>query len=143
MTGRAMFNEVFLSDARVSVDALIGGESNGWRVANTTLTIERSGLGSGTVAVATAQCGTVAGNLERRAGDFRSRRGRWRPGIGTKAVPDARRTRHEARPSRRPVGARRAHEAVFADDRQRLQHAAGQGRTGTHRWRRQHWQAAW
>ena len=73
MTGRAMFNEVFLSDARVPDDALIGGVSNGWRVANTTLTIERSGLGTSSVPVVTAQCGRVAGNLERRAGDFRSR----------------------------------------------------------------------
>ncbi|MGI9623645.1 MAG: acyl-CoA dehydrogenase family protein [Acidimicrobiales bacterium] len=70
MTGRAMFNEVFLSDARVGDDAMIGGKGNGWRVANTTLTFERSHLGSGTVPVASAQCGSIAGNLDRRAGDF-------------------------------------------------------------------------
>ena len=44
MTGRALFNEVFLSDARVGDDALIGGVNNGWAVANTTLAYERSGL---------------------------------------------------------------------------------------------------
>ena len=38
MTGHAMFNEVFLSDARVPDSAIIGGTNNGWAVANTTLT---------------------------------------------------------------------------------------------------------
>ncbi|HEY3483944.1 MAG TPA: acyl-CoA dehydrogenase family protein, partial [Ilumatobacteraceae bacterium] len=47
MTGRALFNEVFLSDARVPDDAVIGGRNNGWAVANTTLMYERSGLGTG------------------------------------------------------------------------------------------------
>jgi alkylation response protein AidB-like acyl-CoA dehydrogenase len=47
MTGRALFNEVFLSDARVRDDATIGGLHNGWAVANTTLMFERSGLGAG------------------------------------------------------------------------------------------------
>ena len=37
MTGRAMFNEVFLTEARVGDDAIIGGRNNGWAVANTTL----------------------------------------------------------------------------------------------------------
>ena len=45
MTGRAMFNEVFLSDARVADDAIIGERNNGWAVANTTLPFERAGLG--------------------------------------------------------------------------------------------------
>jgi alkylation response protein AidB-like acyl-CoA dehydrogenase len=75
MTGRALFNEVFLTDAIVGDDAIIGGKGNGWRVANTTLMFERSHLGSGTVPVAAAQCGAIAGNLDRRAGDFTKRRG--------------------------------------------------------------------
>ncbi len=75
MTGRAMFNEVFLTDARVRDDAMIGGKQNGWRVANTTLMFERSHLGSGTVPVATAGAGTVQGHLHRRAGDFTTRKG--------------------------------------------------------------------
>jgi alkylation response protein AidB-like acyl-CoA dehydrogenase len=41
LTGRALFNEVFLSEARVPADALIGGLNNGWAVANTTLMHER------------------------------------------------------------------------------------------------------
>lgn len=75
MTGRALFNEVFLTDANARDDAMIGGKGNGWRVANTTLMFERSHLGSGTVQVAAAQCGTVAGNLDRRAGTFATRKG--------------------------------------------------------------------
>ena len=43
MTGHAMFNEVFLSDARAHDDTLIGGLNNGWAVANTTLAFERAG----------------------------------------------------------------------------------------------------
>jgi alkylation response protein AidB-like acyl-CoA dehydrogenase len=72
MTGRALFNEVFLDDARVAHDALIGGEGNGWAVANTTLMNERAGLGGGGGSAATSLAlpGTVAGHLERRAGDF-------------------------------------------------------------------------
>jgi alkylation response protein AidB-like acyl-CoA dehydrogenase len=72
MTGHAMFNETFLTDARVPTSSVIGGLNNGWAVANTTLGHERSGLGSGggSAAVAVATPGTVAGNLPRRAGDF-------------------------------------------------------------------------
>ena len=71
MTGRALFNEVFLSDARVRDDATIGGTNNGWAVANTTLMFERSGLGAGGhSAAALANAGTIAGDLPKRAGDF-------------------------------------------------------------------------
>ena len=41
MTGRAMFNEVFIDNARVSDDDIIGGLNNGWAVTNTTLMAER------------------------------------------------------------------------------------------------------
>jgi len=71
MTGRALFNEVFLSDARVADSALIGGPHNGWAVANTTLAYERSGLGAGAGApMALANPGTIAGDLPKRAGDY-------------------------------------------------------------------------
>jgi alkylation response protein AidB-like acyl-CoA dehydrogenase len=71
MTGRALFNEVFITDARVSDDAIIGGLNNGWAVANTTLAFERAGLGAGGHGAASlAQPGTIAGDLEKRAGDF-------------------------------------------------------------------------
>jgi alkylation response protein AidB-like acyl-CoA dehydrogenase len=76
MTGRALFNEVFLTDARVADDACIGGINNGWTVANSTLTFERSGLGAGggSEAGSAATPGTVRGDLDRRAGDFLDRR---------------------------------------------------------------------
>ena len=69
MTGRALFNEVFLSDARARDDAMIGGLNQGWAVANTTLTNERIGLGGGGGA-AGAAAGPKGGALERRAGDL-------------------------------------------------------------------------
>jgi alkylation response protein AidB-like acyl-CoA dehydrogenase len=72
MTGRALFNEVFMSDARTTTDAMIGDLNNGWAVANTTLAFERAGLGSGggSAAASAALPGTVAGHLDKRAGDF-------------------------------------------------------------------------
>jgi alkylation response protein AidB-like acyl-CoA dehydrogenase len=71
MTGRSMFNEVFLTDVRVRHDDAIGGLNNGWAVANTTLMFERAGLGAGASgAVSAASPGTVAGDLDRRVGDF-------------------------------------------------------------------------
>jgi alkylation response protein AidB-like acyl-CoA dehydrogenase len=73
MTGHALFNEVFLTDARVADSALIGGVNNGWAAANTTLTNERVGLGSGggnTAGGGMAQPGTVVGALGERVGDF-------------------------------------------------------------------------
>src|SRR3954462_8563074 len=74
MTGRALFNEVFLTDARVADDALLGGAGNGWAVGNTTLMFERAGLGAGGGGAASAaQPGTVMGHLDKRAGDFVNR----------------------------------------------------------------------
>jgi alkylation response protein AidB-like acyl-CoA dehydrogenase len=73
MTGRNFFNEVFITDARVPVDDLIGGEGEGWRVANTTLAFERA-LSGGGGATTTARSGPIAGDLDVRAGDFVSAR---------------------------------------------------------------------
>ena len=81
MTGRALFNEVFVTDGLVPDDAIIGGRSNGWRVANATLTFERSHLGSGSIPVPTAIPGTIAGQLERRAGDLIGRQADRQGGI--------------------------------------------------------------
>jgi len=83
MTGHAMFNETFLTEARVATSALIGGKDKGWSVANTTLSYERSGLGSGGGSRGvTAVPGTISGNLPKRVGDFITARpssGRPRP----------------------------------------------------------------
>ncbi len=71
MTGRALFNEVFLTDARVHDDALIGGLNNGWMAAMTTLANERASLGGGgTGAAGLGVPGRKGGMLERRVGDL-------------------------------------------------------------------------
>src|SRR3954454_12383831 len=44
ITGEAEFNELFLEDARIPDENVIGGEGNGWPVAITTLMHERAGL---------------------------------------------------------------------------------------------------
>ena len=82
MTGRALFNEVFITEARVPHDAIIGGLNNGWAVANTTLAFERAGLGAGGggAGASTAMPGTIAGDLHKRAGDLVT--GRTRGGSG-------------------------------------------------------------
>ena len=70
MTGRAMFNEVFLDGARVPDANMIGGLNNGWAVANTTLAAERAGLGSGgSGAAGSAFPGPLANQLGLRVGD--------------------------------------------------------------------------
>jgi alkylation response protein AidB-like acyl-CoA dehydrogenase len=47
MTGRSIFNEVFLTDARLPAANQIGGTGEGWSVALTTLANERTMLGAG------------------------------------------------------------------------------------------------
>ncbi len=70
MTGRAMFNEVFIDGARVPDSDIVGGLNNGWAVANTTLAAERSGLGGGgSGGTGGAFPGPIAGQLTLRVGD--------------------------------------------------------------------------
>jgi alkylation response protein AidB-like acyl-CoA dehydrogenase len=68
ITGRSYFNEVFLTDVRIPAVDLIGGEGNGWAVANTTLAYERGRRNTGGVGPYAAP-GPVAGDLGRTAGD--------------------------------------------------------------------------
>jgi alkylation response protein AidB-like acyl-CoA dehydrogenase len=44
ITGEEEFSELFFTDVRVPVDALLGPENEGWRVAMTTLSHERAGV---------------------------------------------------------------------------------------------------
>jgi alkylation response protein AidB-like acyl-CoA dehydrogenase len=44
ITGEPEFGELFFTDARVPVSAVLGAEHDGWRVAMTTLTNERGGV---------------------------------------------------------------------------------------------------
>ena len=45
MNGHASFNEVFMTDARVALGDRVGAEGEGWRIAQTTLSVERSAFG--------------------------------------------------------------------------------------------------
>jgi alkylation response protein AidB-like acyl-CoA dehydrogenase len=47
ITGEAEFNEIFMEDARIPDENVVGGVGNGWQVALTTLMFERAGLGGG------------------------------------------------------------------------------------------------
>jgi alkylation response protein AidB-like acyl-CoA dehydrogenase len=44
ITGEAEFNELFIEEARVPDENVLGGPGNGWKVAMTTLMNERAGL---------------------------------------------------------------------------------------------------
>ena len=45
MNGHASFNEVFMADAEVLAEDLLGAEGEGWKIAATTLSAERQGFG--------------------------------------------------------------------------------------------------
>ncbi len=71
MGGLTKFDEVFLDDAVVHDDAVVGDLADGWRVAKATLAHERAGLGPGTVgSTSPVTPGSVAGHLADRAGDW-------------------------------------------------------------------------
>ncbi|MEM7327054.1 MAG: acyl-CoA dehydrogenase family protein, partial [Actinomycetota bacterium] len=89
MTGRTFFSEVFMDRATVGEEAMIGGRGDGWRVANTTLTYERSSIGAGSAGNILAAPGTVANNFDRRVGDIvaaasKPKVGGHAPGVGMK-----------------------------------------------------------
>ncbi|HEX8067498.1 MAG TPA: acyl-CoA dehydrogenase family protein [Thermoleophilaceae bacterium] len=47
ITGEAEFNEIFMEEARIPDENVVGGVGNGWTVAITTLMHERTGIGFG------------------------------------------------------------------------------------------------
>jgi alkylation response protein AidB-like acyl-CoA dehydrogenase len=73
ITGIAHFNEVFLTDVRVPDARRVGGEGDGWRVANTMLSNERAFIGGGgrvgfrEIASLAQECGATADPLMRQA----------------------------------------------------------------------------
>lgn len=70
MTGRSLFNEVFIDEARAADADIIGGLDNGWAAANTTLMFERASLGSSGRQPASAVPGPKGRALGRPARDF-------------------------------------------------------------------------
>ncbi len=89
MTGREFFSEVFMDQARANHDAMIGGQGDGWRVANTTLMFERSSIGSGSAGFVLAAPGRIANQFDRKVGEIvrraKARKGGGQaPGVGMK-----------------------------------------------------------
>ena len=78
MTGEAEFNEVFLTDARVS--SVVGREGDGWRIVKDALAYERRAMGSGGLGDNSRRP-----DLSHRAGDVaeRERAGRRRGGLSS------------------------------------------------------------
>jgi alkylation response protein AidB-like acyl-CoA dehydrogenase len=60
ITGEAEFNEVFLTDVRLSDDLRLGAIGNGWRVAQTTLMNERVAIGGAAVPREGGMIGSLA-----------------------------------------------------------------------------------
>ncbi len=89
MTGRTFFSEVFMDEAVVRADAMIGERGDGWRVANTTLAVERASIGAGSAGFALAQPGKKANQFNRRVGEVverskEERAGAHAPSVGMK-----------------------------------------------------------
>ncbi len=69
MNGASNFCEVFLTEARVPVDRVIGGVNDGWRVAQSTLRNERNSVaGGGQLGLVLARSGSE-GDLDRKVGE--------------------------------------------------------------------------
>jgi alkylation response protein AidB-like acyl-CoA dehydrogenase len=70
MTGRSIFNEVFLTDARVPASNQIGADGDGWSVALTTLANERTMLGAGSFGSSGSGVAIRPIDLDSRAGEL-------------------------------------------------------------------------
>ena len=72
MDGGATFNEVFITDAVVPADQLIGAPNNGWMVAVATLAYERQAIGGRSASgVPAGMPGERNGMLDRKVGDLK------------------------------------------------------------------------
>ena len=76
ITGEAEFNELFIEEARIPDEHLIGGAGNGWKVALTTLMNERAGLGFALQVRLRQQLDDLIAAAARPAGCSRTR---WSP----------------------------------------------------------------
>src|ERR1700748_476622 len=72
ITGEGEFNEVFINEARIPDENIIGGVGDGWTVAITTLMNERAGLAFGAI----AQIHNSLGRLARLGQEAREEGGR-------------------------------------------------------------------
>ncbi len=71
MNGGAEFCEVFLTEARVPVDNVIGAIDDGWNIARTTLGFERGSIGKRTPkGLIETRAGSLSGNLHRAVGEL-------------------------------------------------------------------------
>ncbi|MFN0029551.1 MAG: acyl-CoA dehydrogenase family protein [Acidimicrobiales bacterium] len=70
MTGHAVFNEVFMDNARVPEANRLGDVGAGWAVANTTLGHERASIGEASSGFARAAAGSLAGHLDKPCHTF-------------------------------------------------------------------------
>src|SRR3954454_19292965 len=71
ITGEGEFNEIFIDEARIPEENVLGGVGNGWAVAITTLMNERAGLAFGAI----AQLRNSLNRLARLAGETPSNGG--------------------------------------------------------------------
>jgi len=71
ITGEGEFNEVFINEARIPDENVVGGVGNGWTVAITTLMNERAGLAFGAIAGvqnSLRRLATLAGEVREEGG---------------------------------------------------------------------------
>jgi alkylation response protein AidB-like acyl-CoA dehydrogenase len=69
ITGEAEFNELFIEEARIPDENVVGGVGNGWQVAITTLMHERAGLGAASAASVKIALGQLIELAKERGAD--------------------------------------------------------------------------
>jgi alkylation response protein AidB-like acyl-CoA dehydrogenase len=81
MNGMSSFCEVFITEARIPHNRILGDLNGGWRVAQTTLAHERGSVsGRGITGLYQARSGTIASDLDLTVGQVIERAGRARGG---------------------------------------------------------------